>query len=714
MAKTYAERKAQANAIHNAQSALGRDIGELPPIANKRRRNACKRDFKKFCTTYFKEVFYLGFSEDHLKVIQKIETTVLNGGCFSLAMSRGSGKTTLVERAAIWALLYAHRQFICLIGATETAAVELLDTIKMEFECNELLQADFPEVLYPIQKLDGIANRATGQTYKGERTRISWTNNEIVLPTVKGSNASGAIVKVAGLTGRIRGMKHALADGRSIRPELVIIDDPQTTESAHSIEQTRKRVSILQSDVLGLAGAGKKISAIMPCTVIAKNDMADQILDNAKNPQWQGERCKLCYAFPVNNDLWERYEAIRADSLRATGTISEATEFYKAHQKEMDAGCIPAWKERYNPDELSAVQNIMNLKIQNAQSFFSEYQNEPLVEDEASENQITNDVLVTKLNGLSKGVVPLACNRLTMYIDVQKAVLFYVVCSWNDNFTGSVIEYGTSPAQTAQHYTLQSLQNTIQAKYPKLSLEAQLYQELEELTLDKLSREYKREDGIELKIERCMIDANWGESTNIVYQFCRQSAFSALLLPAHGKGIGAGAKPINQYRKSLGDRFGVEWYIPRTAGKRALRHIIYNTNYWKSFVCNRLNMPQGEKSSLSIYGTRNTNHETFFTQLQAEYKVRTESQGRVVDEWKCRIGRDNHFFDCIVGASVAASYLGSSIPEASAEIKAPKQRISLKSIQSGVAPETTTDEQVISTTGKLSLRELQKLKQQRR
>ena len=714
MAKSYEERRQQTNAIHNAQSALGRDIGELPPIKNKKRRKSCERDFKKFCVTYFPEVFYLGFSDDHIKVIQKIETTVLQGGCFSLAMSRGSGKTTLVERAAIWALLYAHRQFICLIGATETAAVELLETIKMEFECNELLQADFPEVLYPIAKLDGIANRANGQTYKGERTRISWTNNEIVLPTIKGSTASGAIVKVAGLTGRIRGMKHALADGRSIRPELVIIDDPQTTESAHSIEQTRKRVSILQSDVLGLAGAGKKISAIMPCTVIAKNDMADQILDPKKAPEWQGERCKLCYSFPTNNELWEEYETIRANSLRATGTITEATEFYKQNRKAMDAGCIPAWQERFNPDEISAVQNIMNLKIQNAQSFFSEYQNEPLVEDEASENQITNDVLITKLNGLGKGVVPLACNRLTMYIDIQKSVLFYVIAAWSDNFTGAIIDYGTSPAQTAQHYTLANLQNTIQAKYPKLSLEAQLYSELEVLTLEKLTREYRREDGVELKIERCMIDANWGESTNIVYQFCRQSAFSPLLLPAHGKGIGAGAKPINQYRKSLGDRFGVEWYIPRTAGKRALRHIIYNTNYWKSFVCNRLNMPQGEKSSLSIYGTRNTNHETFFTQLQAEYKVRTESQGRIVDEWKCRIGRDNHFFDCLVGASVAASYLGSAIAEASAEVRTPKQRISLKSIQAGVQPEENAVAEVTSTTGKLSLKELQKLKNKSR
>ena len=117
------------------------------------------------------------------------------------------------------------------IGATESAALELLDSLKTELEVNERLAEDFPEVCYPVAQLEGIANRCAGQLYKGERTRITWTSNEIVLPTVEGSRASGIIVRVAGITGRIRGMKFKRSDGRSVRPSLVIIDDPQTSES---------------------------------------------------------------------------------------------------------------------------------------------------------------------------------------------------------------------------------------------------------------------------------------------------------------------------------------------------------------------------------------------------------------------------------------------------------------------------------------------------
>jgi hypothetical protein len=84
-----------------------------------------------------------------------------------MAMPRGSGKTTICECACIWAVLYGHREFVYLIG---------------------------------------------------------WTAREIVLLTISRSKASGAIIKVAGITGRIRGMKHKRADGQTVRLTLVLLD----------------------------------------------------------------------------------------------------------------------------------------------------------------------------------------------------------------------------------------------------------------------------------------------------------------------------------------------------------------------------------------------------------------------------------------------------------------------------------------------------------
>ena len=55
-------------------------------------------------------------------MIRKIEAAVLHGGLFALAMPRGNGKTTICERAMLWACLYGYRRFGCLIGATERDA----------------------------------------------------------------------------------------------------------------------------------------------------------------------------------------------------------------------------------------------------------------------------------------------------------------------------------------------------------------------------------------------------------------------------------------------------------------------------------------------------------------------------------------------------------------------------------------------------------------
>lgn len=222
----------------------------------------------------------------------------------------------------------------------------------------------FPEVCYPISCLEGIANRCAGQLYKGERTRITWTANEIVLPTIRGADSSGVLVRVADITGRIRGMKYKKpGDGRTIRPEFVVIDDPQTSESAGSLEQTRKRIRVLAGDILGLAGPGRKLSGIMPCTVIRPGDMAEQILDKSKHPEWNGERCRMLYQMPSNEELWAKYADLRADELRERGTFAKATEFYRRHREEMDAGAVVSWPARFNYDELSAVQHAMDLKL---------------------------------------------------------------------------------------------------------------------------------------------------------------------------------------------------------------------------------------------------------------------------------------------------------------------------------------------------------------
>jgi len=711
--RSYDERRDAERARQAEQSLSGRDIGTLPAVVNPERRATCDHNFQLFCESYFPETYSLAWSPDHLKAIEKIETAVLTGGLYALAMPRGSGKSSLAETACLWAMLYGHRQFVTLIGATESAALEMLDSIKTELEVNERLAEDFPEVCFPIAQLEGIANRCAGQLYHGERTRITWTSNEIVLPTIAGSKASGIIVRVAGITGRVRGMKYKRADGRSVRPSLVIIDDPQTSESAGSLEQTRKRVRVLAGDILGLAGPGQKISGIMPCTIIRPGDMADIILNRRTHPDWNGEKTKMVYKFPVNMKLWEEYADIRAEALRTDGKFQAATDFYLANREAMDAGAEVSWEARYNHDEGSALQHAMNLKLQDEAAFQSEYQNDPLPEETADDSMLSVDEICAKVNGLAKNRIPLACDKLTMFIDVQKALLFYVVIAWAEDFTGAVVDYGTFPDQHRRQFSLTDANPTIQSIYSNAGFEGGLYAALNSLTGDCLAREWEREDGAMLKIEKTLVDANWGQSTDIVYQFCRRSSYSGIILPSHGRYVGASSKPMTEYRKQPGDRLGFNWMLPNVAGKRAIRHVVYDTNYWKSFIHARLAVALGDKGSLSLYGRIPGIHQLLAEHLTAEYRVKTQGRGRTVDEWKLKPERsDNHWLDCITGCAVCGSMLGATLPEIGAakplaekaKIKLSDRRLpnSVDPVSTGIASARTGEKIKLSDLRKRS------------
>jgi hypothetical protein len=112
-------------------------------------------------------------------------------------------------------------------------------------------------------------------------------------------------------------------------------------------------------------------------------------------------------------------------------------------------------------------------------------------------------------------------------------------------------------------------------------------------------------------------------------------------------------------KRRPGNGVGHNWRMPNLHGKRAVRHAIYDTNFWKSFIQARLAVPMGDRGCLSLFGDRPELHRLFAEHLTAEYRVKTESRGRTVDEWKLRPSAgDNHWFDGLVGCAVAASIQG--------------------------------------------------------
>jgi hypothetical protein len=650
--KRYDQAKAAAGARSRSITKTARDIGELPPVQDVARRDACQLDFRQFCETYAAESFPLAWSPDHLRAIERIEAAVLRGELYAFAMPRGSGKSTVCIWACIWSLVYGHRPFVMLVGADQAIASQMLDSIKVHLETNDGLLDDFPAACYPIRALERIAQRAKGQTYQGQATQLEWTADQITLPWIPGAPSAGAAVRVAGITGRIRGAQHIRADGKTLRPSLVLIDDPQTDDSANSPSQCDNRERIIKGAILGLAGPGAKIAGLATITVIRPDDLADRLLDRAKHPAWQGERTKLVYEWPTAEDLWLEYAEMRRQGQRSGEGTGEATEFYRSRQAEMDACSKVAWPERKNEDELSAIQHAWNLRIDRGETAFAaEYQNQPLADDLASE-RLDKRALAAKAVPLERGIVPLSHQTLTAFVDVQQKVLFWLVASWSDSFGGHVLAYGAYPDQPSAFFQAASAKKTLQRAAKVGSDHAAWHAGLEAVTRLLMSRDWKREDGTAMRISQMLIDANYGQSTDTVRTFCRHSQFANNILPSHGRGIGASGNPIAK-KRGRSDRLGLNWLVGQVS--EGQRSATYDTNYWKTFVSARLRLAVGDLEAVTLH---HGEHDLLLEHLTSEYPVRVESKTRVVDEWRIQAGRENHWWDCLVGAAVAASIAG--------------------------------------------------------
>lgn len=701
MTATQEERRKQISRILAAKRAADAEIGEeldaLRKLINWERRERAQSDLMYSLQTYHPLSTGLSpFSEDHDRVVARIQDCAFTGGVFCEAVYRGFSKTTISQNAAMWLESHGHRRVIPLFGATDDDAKRNMQSIKLELETNDAWLEDFPEICYPIRRLQGRPQRCAAQTYHGEPTRMEWTGEMIVLPTIPWSKASGGVIVTRGLTAASRGLVFKKPDGANVRPDFFLIDDPQTDESAKSPTQVDNRLDIIKRTILRSGGHRKRLAGVLTGTVRAENDVLEQLMNPLLSPAWQFERIRMVRRWADEHGdhataivpeklgpLWQKYADIRnsfdRDSLNDQKRAwREATAFYTEHRKDMDAGCIVSWEGCFDPEhEVSAIQHAYNILIDEKQDVFStECQCEPPIAKE-SLGLLSVDEICRKVNGYNRGIVPKDAIYLTAFIDVQGELLYWAVVAWTADFTGYVVDYGAWPKQSRHYYALADAAPNISTIY-KGGLEARLFAAIQDLAAHLLGREWPQDGGGVIKVSKCLIDANWGESRDTVYSACRQSPHAAILLPTHGKGIKASASPIHLWPKQEGEKRGANWVIRRSQ-KSPIPYGIYDTNFWKSFLHSRFCVPLGDSGCLSLFKAEPALHRMLADHIHAEYPVAVEVSGggRKVNEFQERPNHpDNHGLDLLTGNCVAASMLGAALP--SDRPKASKQRRSLR------------------------------------
>lgn len=631
-------------------SANARDIAPLPAVKQHSRRATCAASLRDYLETYHAKTFPLPFSSNHIEFISRLETVIKTGGLISIAMPRGTGKTSISDFASEWAVLNNWRRFVLLISSTATEAERNMNAIKTSLLSNDLLLEDYPEVCYPIRKMEGRAITAAGQTFYGRQTRIKWGSRKIKLPTVYGSESSGNAIACYGITSSIRGVNEDMPDGSLIRPDFLMLDDLQKDDLAVNPARVARLEEIVNSTLLGLSASDKTIASVMTCTVITDGDLADRFLSHDIYPQWSGLRFKMLPQMPNRMDMWREYKGILMES------PDEATAFYKAHRKEMNIGAQVAWPEAYDPNEsVDALQHAMTKWARNERSFQSEYQNEP-IKSSGSNIQVPARVISGRLNGLSRYELPPDTVKVTAFIDVHQDILYYCVCAVDVHFTASIIDYGTLPEQNRNYFEKSETGlDTLQQSFGG-DVNSAMQQGLEMISHFLLNQEYFEDNGSAgRRVDALFIDGRFRPE---VVAAAMAAVKSPRVHACRGVGIRSTSKPMAQWPHKNARHFGHHWLEEKIPGAR-FRSVLTDTNYWKTRVHESFGLYPGERGSLTLWGNDKTRHRMYSDHMNAETVKLVSSNGNSVFEWFEKPAQfDNHYFDCTVGCLVAASALG--------------------------------------------------------
>ena len=196
-----------------------------------------------------------------------------------------------------------------------------------------------------------------------------------------------------------------------------------------------------------------------------------------------------------------------------------------------------------------------------------------------------------------------------------------MTCAWSPGFSGDVVAYGAHPDQGRPYFTLHEIERTIEKTHPGVPFDAALYASLDELLGFLCDREWQREGGGVMRVQRVLIDAGWGSSTDTIYQFARRSRHAALVLPYFGRTVVPGATPMSEWKRKPGERMGLNWRIPKPTA-RATRHVLADANWWKSHAADRVLAPPGASASLGLYGSSASVHRMLADHLSAEIRTR--------------------------------------------------------------------------------------------
>jgi len=633
-----------------ASRKLARIVKHIDPDpAALKLRTRLEKSLAQWLKYYLPEAFSDPWSEDHKKTLVKIESCINNGGLFAEALPRGQGKSTICKGAVVYAILTGKRKYVISLAATAELSQAIVDFVRQQIMENDLLHEHYPHVTTYARATDGKAIKARYQLRgDGKVSGIMWSKNTLVLPevlTVDGREyrSNGAILEAHGLTGAIRGKWKDTKTGKVLRPDFVILDDPQTRESAESLSQCDMRERIITGDVLGLAGPRKRIAAVMPCTIVRKGDLADRFLDHTIHPEWQGETCALVYKWPdAQETLWKEYGQIYKTETSEGRGFTVATEYYQAHRSEMDAGSKLSWEHRVRDKEISALQTAENLLLEMGPQFWAEYQNQPIdIEAENTPYILTPEMIISHTVDTKRLTLPPTTTILTGHCDINRAGLHWCISAFDQSMTGHCVAYGRYP----QHGDLWA------ENAPELDRKQAIFRGLK-IVCDTIAQ-----TNFIGPVRLALFLIDLGYERDVVMRFTTQSRYPFRVVASGGR---ASHKYFVNKAKLIGRPFE-NCHIEK-ANDGSGHYLVFNSDVWRETAQRAFLADVNAPGGYTLHFTEDPRqHRHFAEQACAEKLSNKYSTDQGLRwEWRHIPGSHWDYGDALTGSWVAAAACGLS------------------------------------------------------
>lgn len=262
------------------------------------------------------------------------------GTNLAIAAPRGHSKSGIFSNAfVLHQIVYRKQAYTLIISETDNLSKKLISWANKQLKYNTKLRDHFGELLSP-------------NTNKNEK------DNEEAFIT-----STNALVEASSAGKQLRGKRHG-----ALRPTLVLIDDPSSTNNEGTAEARQKLISWFNSVVVPIGT--KTTSIVLVGTMVTATGLLSHVL---KRRDFKSSFHDAIVSEPDYPELWDEYLEIY--SRDESG--EEAEEFYKKNEKLLNSGVKTAWEWRWTYRALMHAKVNMGTK-----DFNSEFRNRAYSEDE--------------------------------------------------------------------------------------------------------------------------------------------------------------------------------------------------------------------------------------------------------------------------------------------------------------------------------------------